>query len=288
MRIAILYIAFGRYSTFWEDFYKSCEEFFVTDAQKTYFVFTDSNAIYGEGNENIVKIHKEKMGWPYDTLMRFEMFLEQEEKLKEFDYIYFFNANMKFVSLVGHEALPSEENCGLVAGRHPGYFRKKPNEFPYCRNPKSLAYIPYSKGSVYVQGSLNGGQKDAYLELCRVCRDNIQQDLDNGVIAEVHDESHLNKYVVDKNILVLPCNYLYPVGSYYPEFCDDIKCIQKAKNTPKYGGLDYLRGESAVPHKIDLNWEIAHVMYLLLATFGIGKIRKKFRTKLLKYNKMYE
>ncbi len=288
MKIAILYIALGRYSTFWEDFYKTSEEYFVKDSQKTYFVFTDSDKIYAQDNENVIKIHKDKLGWPYDTLMRFEMFLTQEEKLKEFDYIFFFNANMKFVAPVGHEVLPDEDHCGLVAGKHPGYYRKDINNVPYCRNSESLAYIPYGDGNVYVQGCLNGGTRDAYLELCRVCRDNTQQDLDNDIIAEVHDESHLNKYVVDKNILVLPCNYLYPVGSYYPEFCDDIKCIQRAKDTPKYGGLAYLRGQSDVIKNKDLKWNVAHFMYLLLSTFGIGKIRKKFRVKLLKFNKQYE
>lgn len=288
MKIAILYVATGRYITFWEDFYKTCEEFFVKDAQKTYFVFTDSEKIFAQNNENVIKIHQEKLGWPYDTLMRFKMFLSQEDKLKEHDYIYFFNANMKFISEIGTEVLPTEEHCGLVAGKHPGYYKCAVDDYPYCRNEKSLAYIPYGKGKVYVQGCLNGGTKDAYLELCRVCLDNTQKDLDNNVIAEVHDESHLNKYVEDKNILILPCNYLYPVGSYYPEFCDDIKCIQRVKDTPKYGGLEYLRGQTDIFGKKSLNWTLTHLTYSFLATFGFGKIRKKFKCKLLKYNKLYE
>lgn len=218
MKIAILYVATGRYIAFWEDFYKTCEEFFVTDAQKTYFVFTDAGKIYAQDNENVIKIHQEKLGWPYDTLMRFKMFLTQEEKLKEHDYIFFFNANMKFVKPVGHEVLPDEEHCGLVAGLHPGNYKRPIDEVPYCRNEKSLAYIPYGQGKYYVQGCLNGGTRDAYLQFCKTCMENTQKDLDNGVIAEVHDESHLNKYVLDKNILVLPCNYLYPVGCYYPEY----------------------------------------------------------------------
>lgn len=287
MKIAILYVATGRYIAFWEDFYKSCEELFITDAQKTYFVFTDAENIYGQENDNVIKIHQEKLGWPYDTLMRFKMFLTQEEKLKEHDYIFFFNANMKFVQPVGHEVLPDEEHCGFVAGLHPGNYRRSIDEVPYCRNEKSLAYIPYGQGKYYVQGCLNGGTRDAYLEFCHTCMENTQKDLDNGVIAEVHDESHLNKYVLDKNILVLPCNYLYPVGCYYPEYCDDIKIISRDKDSPKYGGTDYLRGVTDKFGKGTLGWNLTYLTYGFLAVFGIGKVRKKFQCKMLRFNKKF-
>ena len=41
MNIGILYIATGRYITFWEEFFKSAEKYFITEATKHYFVFTD-------------------------------------------------------------------------------------------------------------------------------------------------------------------------------------------------------------------------------------------------------
>lgn len=288
MKIAILYVATGRYIAFWEDFYKTCEKFFVTDAQKNYFVFTDSDKIYAQDNENVIKIYQEKLGWPYDTLMRFKMFLTQEEKLKEHDYIFFFNANMKFMKPIGYEVLPDNEHCGLVAGLHPCFYRKSIDEVPYCRNEKSLAYIPYGNGQHYVQGCLNGGTSEAYLQFCRTCMENTQKDLDNNVIAEVHDESHLNKYVLDKNILVLPCNYLYPVGCYYPEYCDDIKIIQRDKNAPKYGGTDYMRGVTDKFGKASLGWYLTYITYGLLAVFSTGKLRKKFKCKMLRFNKDYQ
>ena len=33
-RIAVLYIATGRYIVFWKNFYKSCEKYFLKDYQK--------------------------------------------------------------------------------------------------------------------------------------------------------------------------------------------------------------------------------------------------------------
>ena len=42
MKIAILYIGIGRYIEFFEDFYKSCEQYFFPQIEKEYFLFTDN------------------------------------------------------------------------------------------------------------------------------------------------------------------------------------------------------------------------------------------------------
>lgn len=36
-KIAILYIALGRYGVFWKDFYRSCEKYFLSDCKKHIF-----------------------------------------------------------------------------------------------------------------------------------------------------------------------------------------------------------------------------------------------------------
>ena len=85
MNIAILYIATGRYITFWNDFFKSAEKYFITEATKHYFVFTDSqNPIEGEDTKRVERIYQQKLGWPYDTLMRFEIFLKAENELQHY------------------------------------------------------------------------------------------------------------------------------------------------------------------------------------------------------------
>ena len=242
MKIACLYIATGRYTVFWKDFYLSAEKYLLPEAQKDYFMFTDNEHIDFEENANVFKIYQKKLGWPYDTMMRFDMFLTQEEKLKEYDYIYFFNANMEFVAPVGEEFLPDES--GLVMGLHPGYYNKEPDEYPYDRNPQSTAYIPYGQGKHYVQGCLNGGTSAAYLELCKTCSANTHKDLEQNIIALWHDESILNKYVLNKNPLILDCRYLYPEGKNLHPFKKDIKILLHDKSAPKYGGHAWLRGET--------------------------------------------
>ena len=244
MKIAVLYIALGRYDIFWDEFYKSCENFFVPDVPKTYFVFTDSGRIHSA--DNIVKIEHENMGWPNNTLMRFDLFLSIRDKLKDFDYVFFFNGNMKFIDIVGHEVLPDEKlNDGLVMGLHPCFISRPRQEWTYERNPKSTAYIPMDAGGNYVQGCFNGGTIAAYLKMCAECSQNIHTDMNNGIIAIWHDESHLNKYILDKNPLVLGCNYLWP-ENFPGKKPGDIKIIQRDKTNPIYGGIEWLRGETDI------------------------------------------
>lgn len=248
-KIAVLYIATGRYVCFWDEFYPGCEKYFLPEDNKTYFVFTDAEKLKYEENKNILKIYQKKLGWPYDTMMRFEIFLSQKEKLKEYDYIFFFNANTKFLSNVGEEILPSAENDFLMTGSHPAFYNKQPDEFAYDRNPKSQAYIPYGAGKHYATGALNGGVADSYLEMCEKLAALTRIDIDNGVIPLWHDESMLNKYLLDKNPLIMPVNYLYLEGRWMPRkwyknnpFKDNIKILSTDKAHPRYGGQDYLRG----------------------------------------------
>lgn len=247
-KIAILYIALGRYSVFWKDFYVSSEKYFLTnpDFEKTYFVFTDSDTIDFEENKNVVKIEQENLKFPYATMMRFKMFLTQENELEHSDYIFFFNANMEFKAPVGVEILPSPKNDGLVMGMFPPLYDKPNTEWTYERNPKSTSYIPYGVGKYYVQGGINGGCAKEYLELCRYCNNALSKDLEQNIIPIWHDESIINKYILDKNPLIIPCNYYYPEEWNLPEFSSDIKILLRDKTNPKYGGLDWLRGKTDI------------------------------------------
>lgn len=248
-KVAILYIALGRYTVFWDDFYKSCEQY-LTPCEKHYFIWTD-NPTDAMAGDNITIIPAQKKGWPYDSLLRFEMFLEREKELSKFDYIFFFNANFQFYNPVDlAEITPREWHDGLVAGLHPGRsgdIRPNPDEWPYERRPQSTAYIPFGTGRHYVCGAFNGGTSDAFLEKCRVLAKNVRTDLANEIIARVDDESHLNAYLVDKKYLLAGRAYGFPEGMINkipPRQRVMIKIISRAKDSPKYGGTQWLRGNT--------------------------------------------
>ncbi|RZL52554.1 MAG: glycosyl transferase family 6, partial [Pedobacter sp.] len=233
--IGILYICTGKYIMFWKDFYLSCEKNFLLSHEKRYFVFTDSEEIEFENVPNVTKIYQKDLGWPYNTLQRFNIFLNGLALIKETQYLFFLNANMRFLKEIKSSILPMKED--LLAVQHPGYWNKKALDFDYERNINSTAYIPYGKGKHYFMGGFNGGKTEAYLELIVTLRNRIETDLANRIIAKWHDESHLNAYLLDReNIKILSPEYGYPENWEIP-FDKSVIILDK----DKFGGHNYLR-----------------------------------------------
>lgn len=211
--VAILYICTGLYVEFWQDFFLSFEKKFLPDSRKEYYVFTDAVSLYGECDcHRIHKIYQENLGWPENTLFRFGFFRAIEKELAGYDYIFFMNANIIcHEEVTEKEFLPLDEN--IVVVQHPGYYNERPYIYAYERRKKSLAYIPYWKGQVYVCGGVNGGKAGPFLKLIRELDEKIKEDYENGMIATWHDESHLNKYILDrKDYKLLSPSYCYPEG----------------------------------------------------------------------------
>lgn len=230
--INILTICTGKYVNFFQNFYNSCEEYFLTNFKKKYFVFTDGDLPI---SENIVKIQQNKLGWPYDTMMRFKMF-NSIENILDGDYVFFFNANMLFVDHVGVEVIPTSENDYLMGVIHPGYFNRPVVSFPYERSKLSNFYIPFDSGSNYFQGCFNGGRKEDFMKMSNLLESKIDDDGRNGIIPIWHDESALNWYYSSRNPLKL--SYLYAFPESYNKV-DGVKIIQLDKS--KLGGHDFLR-----------------------------------------------
>lgn len=247
-KIAVLYICTGNYYIFWKNFYDSAQQYFLPQHQKHYFVFTDSQLLkdfYGL-DKNITFIDQKKLGWPHDTLMRYEMFMQIKKELATYDYIYFLNANIIFKQEVGEEFLPNEkEENGIVAVLHPGYCANKNiNEYVYDRQEKSLAYIPYNNGKHYVCGGINGGKSTAYLTLIEKLYNNINIDLKNDIIALWHDESHFNKYIYELayKVKLLSPAYAFPQGENIP----GIECKMLLLHKKHFGGHDFMRSHDDI------------------------------------------
>lgn len=237
LKVAILYICTGKYDIFWRKFYKSSEKFFLSDTEKHYFVFTDSEKI--KNNNKVHIIFQENLGWPYNTLYRFNFFSKIIDELSKFDYIFFFNANMIFQLPIGEEILPTNDENGLLGVQHPAFYNKNNIEFTYERNEFSTAFIKPGDGKYYFMGGFNGGKAKSYLDLIITLNENIQKDLSNNIIAIWHDESHLNAYFLDKCIKVLSPSYGYAQGWDLP-FEKKIVVLDKSR----FGGHDFLRSNT--------------------------------------------
>lgn len=253
--IGILYIATGRYTIFWEEFYRSAERYFIPECEKHYFVFTDHpEHIKHQGNVSFY--HQEKLGWPYDTLMRFDIFLKAEEKLHKMDYLYFFNSNIEFIDTITLDAFTSQEQA-LLGILHPGFWDKGPQDFTYDRTPQCRAYIPQGAGYKYFMGGGNGGEAKRFIRLIKELSQRIQADLNEGIIALWHDESHLNRYYYEHHteVKVLPVAYATPQEWAGSKALDTLRYVQilkkrgvkiviRNKANPWYGGHAWLRGQT--------------------------------------------
>lgn len=210
-KIAILYICTGEYTVFWKDFYDSYEMFFLVESQKEYYVFTDEKELYQKDNEHVHIIFQESLGWPDNTLKRYHMFDRIKEELGKYDYIYFMNANCLCV-----KSITEQEFCfpnRLLVVQHPGFYNKNNHEYTYDRNPKSTACISGGEGKYYICGGVNGGATKEFLLMTNRIKERIDRDYENKVVALWHDESHINRYIIDyPDYIMLTPSYCYPEG----------------------------------------------------------------------------
>lgn len=233
--IGILYICTGPYALFWKDFFESFEKNFMLDTKKYYYVFTDAKEIYMEKKcDRIRRYHLEAQPWPLVTLLRFHTFLSIREELEKHDFLMFSNANIICNSVVTEEEFLPNESIGeeLCFTHHPGYYNKKTMLVPYDRNRKCTAYVPYNCGKFYVIGAMFGGTSCSFIEMSEILSKRINEDLKAGIIAKWHDESHINKYIINKtNFKLLNPGYCYPVGF-------DVPCEKKILGVSKEEKFD--------------------------------------------------
>lgn len=228
--VGILYICTGRYTVFWPDFYRSFVKNFLPGCPKTFYVFTDAENLEYARAPDVRCIYQKALDWPYSTLKRFAVFLGAEAALAGQDYLFFANANLLCTAPVSAQEVLPGPGQDLTVVRHPGYYNAKPLFFPYDRNPRSRACMPYTAGQVYVAGGLNGGETAAFLALCHELDRRTEADLADGVIARWHDESQLNRYVAENpaRCRVLDPGYCAPEGAVQP-FAEKILVREKAK-----------------------------------------------------------
>jgi len=179
--------------------------------------------------ENLTTIETEGIEWPAPTLMRYHLFLQKAEELKDYDYVFYLDADMRVVDKISDEILVD----GLLAAEHPMYSLAPRYIPPYEPNEKSTAFIKRPGRVVdengrprfkpyYIAGGFQGGTSGAFIKAMQAMKKNIDTDFDKlNYTAIWNDESHWNKYVFDMYdgpLTVLGPEYIYPdslIKEYY-------------------------------------------------------------------------
>ena len=190
MKICILTIATNKYIQFVERLYNNIDENFLNGHEIECLLFTDHDV---ETSDNVKVSQIEHEDWPMPTLKRYNYFVKEKEHISKFDYCYYFDIDMGIVDKVGDEVLSD-----LVATMHPYQTFYSKNDRSYDRNPNSSAYVRYGEeGPNYYAGGFNGGSTKEFLKMSEVISERVTKDLEKGIIALWHDESQMNRYMID-------------------------------------------------------------------------------------------
>ena len=236
MKVAICFIGTSEYLNFLPKYYENIHEYFLPGAEKTFLVFTDGEGDFPED----VKLYKqEHLEWPYVTLKRFEIILKAKEEIEKNDWFVFIDADALVVDTIKQQDF-FDETKSFFGVHHPcHYLNFNPHtKFPgaFETNPLSNASVKETDDtSVYYQGCLWGGKVPDVLTLIEKLNSNVNEDLDNGIIAIWHDESHLNRLFIDQkdNTNTLGPEYAYP--EVFSDYCNfEPKIVHLSKNNSKY------------------------------------------------------
>lgn len=198
--VGLLVMATGKYIRFVPPLIQSAEKHFCKNHNVTYFIFTDGDL---PPADNVVVLYQQKLGWPYDTMMRYHAYAAHKDLLEEQDYLFACDADMRFVDTVGDEILGER-----VATIHPGFCGGRGT---FETNSVSTACIYGYEGVRYYAGGFYGASSKEFIKILDTNIANIEQDLKKGYIAIWHDESHWNRYCVDHPpTVILSPSYCYP------------------------------------------------------------------------------
>jgi GR25 family glycosyltransferase involved in LPS biosynthesis len=216
-KVAILNIATNKYTCFVDRHHRECNTRFLRAHHVEFFLFTDRTSEFPDNytayGDPLHVVHVDHEPWPMPTLKRFEFVMTQEEALKEFDYICYIDIDYGIHEPVNGEDIFSE---GFTAVRHLTDItgvKVDDNRLgsPEIRPESTACIYPHEKTVAYYVGGFYLGTKDAFLKAFREMKSMVQKDLDNNIIAKCHDESMLQRYLLDNPpARTLSQSYVYP------------------------------------------------------------------------------
>lgn len=201
-----------RYVAFLKLFLETAEQHFMVGHRVTYYVFTDRpdavpRVALAEGRRLEVLRVPAAARWQDVSMRRMQMLSDFCERRfrREVAFLVCTDVDMRFSDHVGVEVLSP-----LFGALHPGFYGAARQAFTYERRPQSRAYIPWDQGDFYYLGGLFGGSVSEVHRLTTACHQAMTADRANGIEAVWHDESHLNRYLLDhKPTKVLSPEYLW-------------------------------------------------------------------------------
>lgn len=206
--VALLIVATNKYVQFLEQLLDSADKFFLKECEVTFHVFTDRtldafDVVKNKRYFERVKIHKvEHKPFPFPTLHRFHFFQANRDYLQA-DHFFYVDVDARFCAPITDEILGERvgvQHCGYVGERG-----------TYETNPNSLSYVAPNEGKTYFGGGFWGFSESEFWWTVDNAVDMIDADAQNGIVPVWHDESVLNRLMIDNPPdVVLSPSYHFP------------------------------------------------------------------------------
>jgi histo-blood group ABO system transferase len=202
MKICILTIATNKYIQFVERLLDDIEKYFLNGHEIQCLLFTDHEV---ETSDNVKVSQIGHNSWPEPALKKYNYINSQSEYLKDFDYLYLFDADVGIVNKVGDEVIQD-----LVGVLHPYKILESKKTYPYEKRKESTAYVSDENHNKYYAAAFVGGKSENFLQMAKVISQRVEEDERNSIVAKWHDESHLNKYFNENSPFELSPSYMFP------------------------------------------------------------------------------
>lgn len=194
--------------------------------------FSDQNLSYKTQKFTAYTHHINHEPHPYGTLHRYAYYLQKQNFIEKYDYVFHIDADMEFVQKIGNEII-SQRVCTV----HPGFYKNKVRDFTYENRQESHAYINknnLSDDTKYYQNCLQGGTSSEFITMAKVINNWTIDDEKRNIIALWHDESYMNKYMLTHPpTLELDPSYAFPQHWDLP-FSAKILHLHKDHNNIRY------------------------------------------------------
>lgn len=237
MKVAITFIGTGKYLDYLPQYYENIEKYFLPNSEKTILAFTDGEL--NDTPDNLIPYYQEHLNWPYITLKRFEIINKARKEIDKNDWVVFIDADaIPVTTITEEEFFPDKPLFGV---HHPCHaLGMEPHNRPpgaYDQTKGSEAYVDYAKENpeIYYQGCFWGGRTPEVCDMIDELEARTNRDLEKDIVALWHDESHINRYYLDKKELVHTFGPEYAFPEVFKQHCNfEPKIVHLAKDNSEY------------------------------------------------------